>query len=101
MAPPVTEFDDIQGLVRSGYGPLDEAVFLLLRITDQVAAKAWLRDAASSAGPICRITTAADLNTRQDNTLHIAFTAPGLRNLGVEEETILAFSREFHDGMAS
>lgn len=102
MVSPVTEFDDIQGLVRSGYGPLDEAVFLLLRIRDATAAKSWLRDASAiSPGAISRITTAAHLETPQENALHIAFTADGLRNLGLEDEIILAFSREFHDGMAS
>jgi len=34
MASPVTDFDDIQGLVRSGYGKLPEACFILLRIAD-------------------------------------------------------------------
>ena len=102
MAPPVTEFDNIQGLVRSGYGRLDEAVFLLLRIQDATAAKAWLRDASAiSSGSVSRITTAAHLDTPQDNALHIAFTAYGLRALGLDEASILAFSREFHDGMAS
>ncbi len=102
MVSPVAEFDDIQGLVRSGYGSLDEAVFLLLRIRDATAAKAWLRDASAiSPGSVSRITTAAHLETPQDNALHIAFTAHGMRNLGLQDETVLAFSREFHDGMAS
>jgi Dyp-type peroxidase family len=98
MARPITEFDDIQGLVRSGYGRLDEAVFLLLRIADTDAAKAWLRGLVSPAGGI---TTAADLATHQENALNIAFTAPGLRRLGLPEDLLSAFSREFHDGMAS
>ncbi len=42
MAQPVSEYQDIQGILRSGYGRLDAAVFLLLRITDPGAAKAWL-----------------------------------------------------------
>jgi Dyp-type peroxidase family len=98
MAHPVTEFDDIQGLVRSGYGRLDEAVFLLLRIIDAVAAKAWLRGVVSPGG---LITSAADLGTHQENALNIAFTAPGLRGLGLAEDLARAFSREFHDGLAT
>ena len=39
---PTVEFADIQGLLWSGYGPLKEACFLLLRVTDAAAARAWL-----------------------------------------------------------
>jgi hypothetical protein len=42
MAQPVSEYQDIQGIVRSGYGGLEEASFLLLRITNLREAKAWL-----------------------------------------------------------
>ena len=36
------ELDDIQGLVARGYGTLRAAVFVLLRIDDPAAARAWL-----------------------------------------------------------
>ena len=52
--------DDIQGLLRSGYGHHTEACFLLLRISDLQAARTWLRAAPvtsvaqseRSAGPL-------------------------------------------------
>ena len=40
------ELDDIQGLVRFGYKHHTEAVFLLLRVKDRAAARAWLGRAA-------------------------------------------------------
>ena len=100
MTRPVTEFEDIQGVIHSGYGRLNEATFLLLRITDAAAARTWIRGIAGEAAR--RVTTVADLRGgHQDNALNIAFTAPGLRSLGIQDAILGAFSREFHDGMAS
>ena len=48
MTTPDSEFADIQGLLWSGYGPLKEACFLLLRVTDAAAARAWLGVTAES-----------------------------------------------------
>ena len=42
MTTPDAEFADIQGLLWSGYGPLKQACFLLLRVTDAAAARDWL-----------------------------------------------------------
>ena len=43
---PRTDPADIQGLVRSGYDKtLPEACYLLLRVTDAVAARRWLAEA--------------------------------------------------------
>src|SRR4030095_11593390 len=49
--PAVTEFADIQGLARTGFGTLKSAVYLLLDVADSAAARAWLRKApATPAG---------------------------------------------------
>jgi hypothetical protein len=104
MGQPITEFEDIQGIVRSGYGSLLEAVFLLLRITDARGARDWVGAASGqSASPesAIRVTTMADLRSGRDHALQIAFTAPGLCNLGLTEDVVSSFSPEFHDGMAS
>ena len=55
MTTPDGEFGDIQGLLWSGYGPLKEACFLLLRITDATAARAWLRELTPSVTTIARL----------------------------------------------
>ena len=86
-------FDDVQGLVRFGHGHLIEAAFLLLRIEDAAAARAWL-----AAAPV---TSARDANPLPDTVLQIAFTSGGLRRLGLAEDAIVGFSDEFLSGMAS
>ena len=97
MAPAVTEYHDIQAILRSGFGALDGS-FLLLRIADRVKARAWLAAVTGAAGvprlPY-QITNAADLKSHQAHALQAAFTAQGLRNLGVPDDLVLAFSREF------
>jgi Dyp-type peroxidase family len=103
MSEPVTELFDIQGIVRSGYGTLTEATFLLLRIVDARKARAWLSAIAARSGSdpsSYRVTTAADLSTKRDTALQIAFTATGLRNMGVAEDLVSGFSHEFCGGMA-
>jgi Dyp-type peroxidase family len=103
MAQTVNEFQDIQGILYSGYGPLEEASFLLLRITDPGEAKAWL--AALVEEPDAeklsyRVTHTGHLDSYQEQVLQVAFTAQGLRNLGVPDDVILAFSRDFYLGLA-
>jgi deferrochelatase/peroxidase EfeB len=86
------ELDDIQGLVRFAYKNHTEAVFLLLRIEDVGAARAWL----------ARVTV-TDATTRKpvpSTALQIALTSEGLRSLGIADDVINAFSPEFVNGMA-
>jgi deferrochelatase/peroxidase EfeB len=86
------DFNDIQGLVRFGYGALSEACFLLLNIRDASKAKSWLATAP--------VTTAVGLDQPPQTALQIAFTREGLEALGVSEEVIAGFSPEFLSGMA-
>ena len=44
--------DDIQGLLQSGYGHHTEACFLLLRIKDLEAARAWLLTAPVTSAAV-------------------------------------------------
>ncbi len=91
VASPVIDFNDLQGLVRFGHAHLSEARFLLLNVIDAEAARSWLRTAP--------VTTAATVNQLPDHALQIAFTAPGLRALEVDESVIGGFSEEFVAGM--
>jgi Dyp-type peroxidase family len=109
-AQPVSEYQDIQGILRSGYGSLEEASFLLLWITDKDKAKAWLAAIVEECGAkkSYRVTRAGDLDPpqRKELALQVAFTAPGLRTLGAPEElfqdeSINNFPREFRLGMAA
>ncbi|HEV2677468.1 MAG TPA: hypothetical protein VGV37_23260 [Aliidongia sp.] len=92
LAAAAIDLDDVQGLLRSGYGSLKDAVFLMLRIADPAAARVWLATAP--------VTSAGLLRVRIDRALNIAVTAPGLRALGIEEAILAGFSAEFLAGMA-
>ena len=97
------ELDDIQGLVRYGYGHLTEASFLLLRIKDSNCARAWLAQApimaASEVNPPTQ--RVPSVNSLPQTALQVAFTSEGLRALDIAAEVCEAFSTEFVDGMAS
>jgi len=84
---------DIQGIVFSGYGHLPCAVYQMLRITDPHAARAWL------AQLVGKITDARGKKVTCNH--NVAFTARGLKNLGVDDETLATFAWPFRDGMTS
>src|ERR1700730_14579538 len=113
----VTEYHDIQAILRSGFGALKEASFVLLRVTDKSEVKAWLAAVAGMPGAeklTYEVTHAKHVSeSYQERVLQIAFTAPGLLNLGVPKEffpedsitgpaseRVHTFSREFYLGMA-
>ena len=81
------DYADVQGLVRFGYGHMTSASYVLARIKNADAAKAWLRSAP--------ITTAVEQKPPPNTALNIAFTAPGLRALGVSESVIGGFRMSF------
>src|SRR5438105_2389878 len=87
------ELDDVQGLVRFGYRHLTEACFLLLRVKDPAAVRAWLAQAP--------ITSAVKADPLPQTALQIAFTSDGLRALEVDPDLCAEFSAEFVAGMAS
>ncbi len=86
------DYTDVQGLAAFGYGKLPEASYLLLRIRNAAAARAWI-----SSAPV---SNAEYRNPAPDTALQVAFTAGGLRALGVAEDTIGSFSAEFVNGMS-
>jgi len=86
------DYADVQGLVRFGYGKMKGASYALLRVKDATAARSWLRAA--------RITTAEAMNPPPSTALQVAFTAAGLKALGVAPSVIAGFSPEFLAGMA-
>ena len=86
------EFSDMQGIARFGYGHLPEACFYLIRVENSAAARAWLR--------ALEVTTAERLSERPKTALQIAFTADGLRALGMADGIVGRFSHEFLTGIA-
>lgn len=87
------ELGDVQGLVRFGYRHLTEACFLLLRVSDPAAARAWLAQAP--------VTSAVKTDRLPETALHVAFTSEGLRALEIAPDLCAEFSAEFVAGMAS
>jgi Dyp-type peroxidase family len=86
------DLDDIQGLVRFGYKHHTEAIFLLLRVKDPVAARQWL-----AAAPVA---SAVTREPPPPTVLQLAFTYAGLRALELPDDIAAAFSMEFVDGMS-
>lgn len=86
------DFADVQGLVRFGYRTMTEACYVLLRISNRAAARTWLRSAHVNDAVAC--------DPAPTRALHVAFTADGLRALGVSEKLLAGFSPEFLSGMA-
>ena len=86
------DFSDIQGLLRFGFGKMPDTRYYLLRIRDAAAARAWLASA-----PVSNAEIQSPPPTR---ALQVAFSAPGLRKLGVREQIVASFSPEFQEGMA-
>jgi len=89
----LVDYADVQGLVRFGYGRMTSASYALVRVKDVAAAKAWLR-----AAPV---TNAIEKRPPPTTALQIAFTAPGLKQLGLPPHVMDGFSREFRKGMTT
>ena len=86
------EFDDLQGLLRFGYGKLTDTSFMLLNIANADLAKKWLETAP--------VSSAVTQDPPPETALQIAFSVEGLRALGLEESVVEDFSDEFIVGMA-
>jgi deferrochelatase/peroxidase EfeB len=90
---PEIDAGDIQAITKTAFGPLDSARYMLLRIGDPSAARRWLRTFAPAS--------IAGLRERPTEICQVAFTATGLRELGVTDEILQQFSAEFVEGMAN
>jgi len=86
------EFDDLQGLLRFGYGKLTDTCFMLLDVINVDLAKQWLDTAP--------VSSAIATDPPPDMALQIAFSVEGLRALGLKESVVEGFSDEFLIGMA-
>ena len=87
------EWEDMQVLLRFGLGKLTHASFLLLRIKNRDAARAWL-----AAAPV---TSAVATEPPPTTALQVALTSEGLLALGVAPDIVDGFSNEYVNGMSS
>jgi Dyp-type peroxidase family len=91
--PNAEDLKDIQGIVMSGYGDLHCASYLLLRVNDGGAARAWLGNLTDQI--------ATGERPQKVTALNVALTHSGLKKLGLDDDTLAAFSRPFIEGMAT
>ena len=96
------ELKDIQGTILSGFAHLPYASYLFLQIKDAAKVKPWLEKITS------QITTGEPWDKSSEGarqkppvTLNLGFTYPAFEALGLPEETLLSFAREFRFGVAA
>lgn len=87
------ELSDIQGYIVRGYKHMMYSRYVLLNVTNAADAKKFL-----SAQSEFIMSVAGFSDTR---CLNIAFTAPGLSALGLNDANLQNFTREFREGMTT
>ncbi len=94
----VLELNDIQAYVIHDYADMLYSRYVLLKVEDRESAKKWI--SAIAADITHAIAHPETLEHQPSQTaLNIAFTATGLKALGLHDENIRAFSREFREGI--
>ena len=94
--PPVESYD-VQGFVTRSYSTLEHAAYVPVSFHDESAARRWLRELMPRLTPACKC---GSEQWRSGQALNVAFTREGLRKLGLHEDDVDGFSREFIEGMA-
>jgi deferrochelatase/peroxidase EfeB len=93
MAGREVDWNEVQGIVSSGYRKKPASRYYLLKIEDVAAARAWLRrERTISYDNDC---------TESGLSLNIAFTRTGLEKMGLPKDALDTFPWDFRDGMAS
>lgn len=88
------ELDDIQGLVLSGYARQPHARYWFVQFGASGAAT-WL------SRLLFRISTSERSERHGERRVNVAFSASGLRALGLPEPSLATFPRPFLDGMSA
>lgn len=107
MAGREVEWEQVQGIVLSGYGDKPLTRYYLLEIIDAAAARVWLRRRLSGASNGSDRRLNGELisfggnRTEADVSVNIAFTFAGLAALGLPKDALDTFPWDFRDGMAS
>ena len=91
------EWEDVQGIVLSGYGELKRSAYLLWRFQsgDLPRKRKWLSELTRRLTP-----SQPRPSSNTQPARNLALTASGLRHLGVDQSTLNSFSFEFLEGMA-
>ncbi|MGN6605012.1 MAG: Dyp-type peroxidase [Ginsengibacter sp.] len=87
------ELSEIQGFLVKDYNEMPFAKYFLLKVTDAQKAKVYLNEIARN------VTSVVEDN--RDYLLNIGFTSKGLLSLGLHENNLRSFIREFREGMVT
>ncbi|MEP7252738.1 MAG: hypothetical protein ABI683_10170 [Ginsengibacter sp.] len=87
------ELSEIQGFLVRDYKEMPYSKYFLLQVTDANKAKAFIKAVSE------KITTVT--GEIKDNYLNIGFTSIGLAALGLTQNNIRSFTREFREGMVT
>ncbi len=91
---------DVQGNIVRGYRK-PRVRYLMLEVTDRIAARRWLADSISGGDHVPQITPETTWTTKPDTCFNIGLTYEGLRALGTPAASLETFPTEFIDGMTS
>jgi Dyp-type peroxidase family len=101
------ELEDIQGILLSNYSRLPLARYIFLQWgNDRERAKVWLDSLAEDVTTAEQGVSQREGRPRShgeawpEQAVNIAFTASGLRGLGLSEAILKTFLQEFREGMA-
>ncbi|MFT3697938.1 MAG: Dyp-type peroxidase [Kofleriaceae bacterium] len=98
MAPASVKLEDVQGIVYTAYQKHPQAAFLFARLGDNSeAARAFLRDKLHHKA----FANAVRSDDREKPRVNIAFSADGLRLLGVPDDVRAGLPQELREGMAA
>lgn len=87
------ELSEIQGFIVRNYKEMSCSKYFLLHVTDVSKAKVFIKEISKE------ITTVTNKN--ESAYLNIGFTSIGLRALGLHENNLQSFIREFREGMVT
>jgi Dyp-type peroxidase family len=100
MELPLQSLRDIQGIIVTGYGHQNHRALLLLQIHEAAGARGWLEELiplVATAAPYGRLPSGE--KDKPKTALAVAFTHPGLKAIGLTEQSLVTFEREFILGM--
>lgn len=97
---PSETWADVQGLIASGYGSLPFSAYLWLAIANP-GARRWLAEMVPLVRTSADPPAPRDSRDEGDSALNLAFTAQGLRALGLSDQALRTFPVEFVEGMAT
>src|SRR5687768_11677848 len=101
MPTAILEREDIQALVRSGFGKLEGSRLLLVRVRPGREAQARERRREAVVLSVAEFDDARLAKRRINRVLQIAVSAPGLAALGLAQDVIERFPADFQAGIAS